>query len=322
MRGREDTPKPQVDWVPWAVASAYALVYSYLGAIRYLTYHAGCDDGLFVQSISSVFHGFHNTPEGASHFAYHFSPILYLLAPLIWIWKSALVLIITQAIAGALTVPPIYAIARRRLPPLPAALVGVIAGLYPPLGGIAFSDFSENAFAPAAAAWLIWAIDSRRMPASICFALICLSIKEDQAVVMAALGVTGAVYFYRAMGSVLPRPRGAIHSYAYRVSRSGSSGDRRVVRIPFNSRFLRRTEPIVAAATPVYCSEDGLRLRHTDTVTWPLLALALHASGDSWATRMPALSRTDHVHGGRTLCGDMGSVRARLFRARCCGSLA
>jgi uncharacterized membrane protein len=197
MRANQEIPEYHIDWVPWGLAALYAVVYGYLGSVRYITYHASCDDGLFAQSISSAFHGFHNTPEGASHFAYHFSPILYLLAPLLWVWKSALVLIITQAIAGALTIPPIYAIARRRIPASFAAFVAVIVALYPPLGGVTFSDFSEDGFALAAAAWLIWAIDSRRMPAAIFFALVCLGIKEDQAVVLAALGLTGAIYFYR-----------------------------------------------------------------------------------------------------------------------------
>lgn len=196
MPTRKELLKFHIDWIPWGIAALYAVVYSYLGIIRYRAYHASCDIGLFVQSISTAFHGFYNTTEGASHFAYHFSPILYLLAPLIWAWKSAIVLIVVQAIAGGLTIPPIYGIARRRLPALPSALVAVIAGLYPALGGVSFVDFTENAFAPAAAAWLIWAIDARRMPAATFFALVCLSIKEDQAIVMAALGVTGAVYFY------------------------------------------------------------------------------------------------------------------------------
>jgi uncharacterized membrane protein len=196
MRANREAQRRYSDWIPWGIAASYALAYSCLGVIRYRAYHASCDVGLFVQSISTAFHGFYNTTEAASHFAYHFSPILYLLAPLIWTWKSAVVLIIVQSVAGGLTIPPIYGIARRRLPVLPSILVAVIAGLYPALGGVSFIDFTENAFAPAAAAWLVWAIDSRRMVAATLFALICLCIKEDQAIIVAALGVTGAVYFY------------------------------------------------------------------------------------------------------------------------------
>ncbi|HVA33183.1 MAG TPA: DUF2079 domain-containing protein [Candidatus Baltobacteraceae bacterium] len=183
--------------IAWGIAAAYAIVYSWLGIVRYGSYHASCDDGLFVQSIATAFHGFHNTPEGASHFAYHFSPILYVLAPLLWATKSPIALVVVAAVACSLTVPAVYFIARRRLPEPAAVLVALIAALYPALGGISFTDFSENVFAPAAAAWLVWAIDTRRMPLAAIFGLLCLSIKEDQAVILGALGVVGAVYFAR-----------------------------------------------------------------------------------------------------------------------------
>jgi len=183
--------------VAWVIAVVYALAYSVLGIARYRSYHASCDDGLFTQAIAASMHGMFNTPEGVSHFAFHFSPILYALAPLIWLTRSAEALVVMAAIAGALTVPPIYAIARRRMNAAPALAVAAIAALYPALGGIAFTDFSENVFAPAAAAWLVWAIDTRRLPAATVFAIVCLAIKEDQALIMCALGIVGAIYFSR-----------------------------------------------------------------------------------------------------------------------------
>lgn len=183
--------------VPWIAAFAYALAYSWLGIERYSSYHASCDDGLFVQVITSAFRGFHSTPEGASHFAFHFSPVLYGVAPLLWTFRSPIVLIVVAAVACGLTIPAIYYIALRRVPPRVAAGVALVAALYPPLGGVSFTDFSENVFAPAAAAWLLWAIDGRKTVAAWCFAVLCLCIKEDQALFMAFLGVAGVVYFSR-----------------------------------------------------------------------------------------------------------------------------
>lgn len=173
------------------------MVYSWLGIARYRSYHASCDDGLFAQTIASAFHGFRNTPEGASHFAFHFSPILYAVAPLLWALKSPIVLIVVGAVACAVTIPAVYYIAARRMTADYAAAVSVVAALYPPLGGVAFTDFSENVFAPAAAAWLLWAIDGRKMAPACIFATLCLCIKEDQALFVAFLGVLGMFYFGR-----------------------------------------------------------------------------------------------------------------------------
>ena len=177
--------------------AAYAGVFFVLGANRYATFHSGADLGLFVQTIASAFRGFSNTLEGTSHFAYHFSPILYLCAPLLWVSHSALALVGVQAVATALIAPALYAIARKRTGDGPAAALACIALLYPPLQGVTFTDFHEAAFAPAAVAWLLWALDARRFGIAALLLASVLCIKEDQAPAMAFLGVAGCAYFGR-----------------------------------------------------------------------------------------------------------------------------
>ncbi len=180
-----------------AATLAYAIVFFVLGAARYATFHSGADLGLFVQTIASAFHGFHNTVEGTSHFAYHFSPILYVLAPPLWLTHSPLVLVAAQAIVTALVAPPLYAIARRRTSDWNAAALACVALLYPPLQGVTFTDFHEVAFVPAAIAALLWAIDARRLGWAALFAAIALASKEDQLTALAFVGVAGSVYFAR-----------------------------------------------------------------------------------------------------------------------------
>lgn len=168
-----------------------------LGADRYVTYHSGADLGLFVQTITGAFHGFANTYEGTSHFAYHFSPILYLLAPALWLLRTPLVLVVVQAAATSAVAPALYAIARRRTSDRGAAAIACVALLYPPLQGVTFTDFHETAFVPAAVAWLLWAIDARRFGMAALFLLIALATKEDQAPAMAFAGAAACVYFGR-----------------------------------------------------------------------------------------------------------------------------
>lgn len=190
--------KSRVSGPAKAVAAAtafYAIVFSLLGANRYATYHSGADLGLFAQSIDTAFRGFHNTFEGGSHFAYHFSPILYLCAPLLWAAHSDVVLAVVQAVATALIAPALYSIARRRTSERNAAALACIALLYPPLQGVTFTDFHEVAFAPAAVAWLLWALDARRFSLAYVFLAVVLSIKEDQAPAMAFLGIAALAYF-------------------------------------------------------------------------------------------------------------------------------
>lgn len=182
------------DGVLWALVALYAIVYFLLGWVRYATHGNFVDLGIFAQTAVSAFGCFCNTIEG-SHWAYHFSPILYIAGALMRIWRSALALIALQAVAGALTAPPIYGIVRRYADRKAALLAALVVFLYPPLGGVIFNDFHENGLAPAAIAWLVWAFDSGLVLPTILFGALALAVKEDQALFLIVAGIAGAVAY-------------------------------------------------------------------------------------------------------------------------------
>ena len=153
------------------------------------------DLGIFAQTTASAFGCFCNTIEG-SHWAFHFSPILYAVGAVVQVWHSALALVAVQAIAGALSAPPIYGIVRRYADRKTALLAAIVVLLYPPLAGVVFNDFHENGLAPAAIAWLLWAFDGGYPVATLAFAALALAIKEDQALFLAVAGSVGA-FAYR-----------------------------------------------------------------------------------------------------------------------------
>ena len=184
-------------WI-WIGSTLYALVYFLLGWDRYATYHSGADLGLFTQTIASAFGGgLRNSLEGGNHFTYHFSPILYLCAPLLLLTHSALALVAIQAVACALVAPGLFAIARRRTGDRSALAIAAIAWVYPPLAGVTFTDFHENCFVPAATVWLLWALDARRLGPAALFAAILLATKEDQGLILAVVGLGAAFYYAR-----------------------------------------------------------------------------------------------------------------------------
>jgi uncharacterized membrane protein len=184
----------------YAIAFAcvvYAVVLTLLGWDRYATFHSGADLGEFVQTIATPFSGFGDTPEGGSHFLHHFSPVLYLVSPLLLAAHTPLVLIGLQAIAGALIAPPIYLIVRKRAGARLALVAAFVALLYPPLVGVTFTDFHENGFAPATIAWLAWAIDARRWRWGALLVALALAIKEDEAGMLVVLGGGLAIWAAR-----------------------------------------------------------------------------------------------------------------------------
>jgi uncharacterized membrane protein len=168
-----------------------------LGALKYLGYRSGSDVGLFVQTMASATQGFSNTTEGGSHFIFHFSPILYLIAPLVVLAGSPLVLVAISAIAGALVAPALYAIARRHTNERIAIWVALAGLAYPPLVGVAFADFHENALVPALTLWLIAAVDARRWLYAGLLVTALLCTKEDQALIVAFAALVAAAIFAR-----------------------------------------------------------------------------------------------------------------------------
>lgn len=181
----------------WAASALFFVLISVLAVDRYVTYHYGADLGLFTQTIASAFHGFSNQVEHGSHFMVHFSPIYFACAPFLAVFHSPMTLQVLQAFACALTAPPIYLFARKRVDDRLAVFIAIVALLYPPLVGMSLSEFHENAFAPATIAWLLWAVDERRWGWAALCAAIALSIKEDQAIILAIIGSGYALYSLR-----------------------------------------------------------------------------------------------------------------------------
>ncbi len=182
------------DRLIWLGALLYAAIFTALGAAKYAAHRNLVDFGIFAQTAASAFGCFCNTVEG-SHWAFHFSPILYLAGAVVALVHSPIALVALQSAACALVAPPIAALVGARAPARIARLCALVVWLYPPLAGLAFGDFHENVFAPAAIAWMLWAFDTGTWRLTALFALLALAVKEDQAVFLGIAGLLGAWRF-------------------------------------------------------------------------------------------------------------------------------
>jgi uncharacterized membrane protein len=166
----------------WTASALFALCWFLMGAWRFAIFRASVDDGAFTQIFASAYTTFRSANEAAAnHFVVHFSPIFYALAPLLIVTHSTLALTAIQAVAGALVAPPVFFIARKRMPDWFAATCAIVALLYAPLAGVTFSDFYESGLEPAAILWLLWAVDAGRVRTAIALAVVALCVKEDVA---------------------------------------------------------------------------------------------------------------------------------------------
>jgi len=119
----------------------------------------------------------------------HLSPIMYLLAPVFWVWPGAAVLLVVQSAALALGAWPVFAIARRRLAdPRAAAALAVLYLLNPSLHGVNVRDFHAAALAIPLLLAALWAADAGRPGLFALAAVLTLGCREDAALPVFGLG--------------------------------------------------------------------------------------------------------------------------------------
>ena len=120
--------------------------------------------------------------EHLSHFAVHFSPILYLLLPFCYIFKVTDVLVWSQILVVFLGVFPLFLICRRiKLSNIKTTLICLVYLLYPAMSSGAFYDFHENAFLAPFILWTLYFIHAEKWIPTFACALGVLMVKEDAA---------------------------------------------------------------------------------------------------------------------------------------------
>ncbi len=220
---------------PWLIVLVFSIVYSVLAIMRHVSLHSEAADlGIFTQEIYKYAHfqGIFNTIKGQNIFADHFSPFLMLLAPLWWLWPSASMLLVVQAVALSFGAWVVYYIAIKMLNDrLIAWCLAVAFVLAPSIQAPVAADFHEIIFVPAALLLLFYFQQRQKwLGYWIIFAL-ALLIKENVATYLIAwslfygftshrwkqawigIGVS-AVYFLIVLKGVIPHyTAGAAYQY-------------------------------------------------------------------------------------------------------------
>jgi uncharacterized membrane protein len=191
-------------WV-WALAGALLLVYTTLSVtIHQRMLSNGYDLGIFEQVVRSYADGHLPVSElKAPNFPVlgdHFSPILALVAPFYWVWRTPVTLLVVQAALIAASVLPLTFWARRTLGDGPAAVVGVCYGLSWGVASAVGFDFHEVAFAVPLLAFSLSALGTGRPRAAVWWALPLLLVKEDLGLTVAAIGLVIAWRGSRRLG--------------------------------------------------------------------------------------------------------------------------
>jgi uncharacterized membrane protein len=179
-----------------AAVLAYALGFAALSVLRHMAFATGRFDlGNMVQAVWSTAHGDPlrmTNLHGAqiSRLAAHVDPILVVFAPLWWIWPSADLLLVAQAVAVAAGAWPVFLLARKHLASAHSALGFAVAYLlYPATGWLTLNEFHPVALATPLLLFAFWYLDNDRLVAFALCAVAAAACKEEIGLVLAGFGV-------------------------------------------------------------------------------------------------------------------------------------
>ena len=190
----------------------HILLVGYLMFVR--TYTLGTptyDFGIFVQM-------FHNMAETGlptttlersyemNHFAVHISPIYYLLLPIYYLTRSAIVLQLAQIVIVASGVIPLIFITRLLDWPQRRSITFSLLYLtYPALIGSSMYDLHENCFLAPLLLWLLYFVLKKHAAGTFIFTALVLAVKEDAAlyIVFIALWMLLSARTSRKHGSIM-----------------------------------------------------------------------------------------------------------------------
>ena len=137
------------------VIGVYSAVVSFVGVHRYVSYQSSWDLGVFTQIFEGLLKlgfmydslDFCKNPSG-NYLGVHFSPILYLLFPIYFIWPSPITLIIVQALFFAFGSIPLYLLGKRKLGGFSSMLLSLAYLVHPGSLYLLLYDFHEISLFP------------------------------------------------------------------------------------------------------------------------------------------------------------------------------
>lgn len=187
------------------ILTIYAGLMAFLSIRNHELYQTfGWDLGFFDQLIWQASRGnlnFVSTIGSINLLGDHFQPVLYLLAPLYWIWSDVRVLLIVQALLVTGAAIPLYFLAKKKLHN--ELLSFSIAISYLLFSGTQFTitnEFHQSAFIPLLLSLGFYWIEIGKTFRGLVIFIALLLVKEEAGLLLIALGIMYSIKFRKGQG--------------------------------------------------------------------------------------------------------------------------
>lgn len=195
------------------ILTIYAGLMAFLSVRNHELYQTfGWDLGFFDQLMWQASRGnlnFVSTIGNINLLGDHFQPVLYLLAPLYWIWDDARILLIVQALLVTGAVIPLYLLAKQKLH---SEFISIFVGFsYLIFLGTQFTitnEFHQSVFIPLLLSLGLYWLETDKMFRGLFFLTSLLLVKEETGLLLVVLGIMYSIKFWK--GPALRRKAGPL----------------------------------------------------------------------------------------------------------------
>jgi uncharacterized membrane protein len=178
----------------------YTIIFSYFTILRHYSFDSGAWDlGTYEQMLWNTINSgrlFWTAPDPINptgfFFGTHFSPILFIILPIYYLYQATETLLVLQSFVLALGALPLYWLARDELKSKIAGVVIALAYLlYAPLHGVNWFDFHTQAFVPLFFNLAFYYFTKKKWIKYLICIIFVLSVNEAMPLMVIAMGIYG-----------------------------------------------------------------------------------------------------------------------------------
>lgn len=179
------------DRIVWLLIAAHILCFGYLSFLKYRSFdYQDFDLAVHSQALWNILHGsIHSSILGIDFLGNHASFILFLIAPVYFLFKSPLALLFLQSVSLGIAAYPIYLIAKKELNRNIGLVVVFIYLFYPAMGYVNLFEFHPTVFAVPFLVFMYYYFEKKDFKMFVIFMCLSLICQENISLIITLFGI-------------------------------------------------------------------------------------------------------------------------------------
>lgn len=179
------------DRIVWLLITAYILCFGYLSFLKYQSFgYQDFDLAVYSQALWNILHGsIYSSILGIDFLGNHACFIVFLIAPVYFVFKSPLVLLFIQSISLGIAAYPIYLIAKKELNRNIGLAIVFIYLIYPALGYVNLFEFHPQTLAVPFLIFTYYYFEKENFKMFVIFMSLSLICQENISLIIALFGI-------------------------------------------------------------------------------------------------------------------------------------